>query len=99
VPCSLQDDWDALARWAKFPLAMFAESSVLCQKLKCTMVQANKNYYGGRSTLFNLLAKSLNGKSRAELELAQDAEDLDVAIQAMHASGNVYYANGKYYLM
>jgi len=95
----LQDDWDALARWAKFPLAMFAESSVLCQKLKCTMVQANKNYYGGRSTLFNLLAKSLNGKSRAELELAQDAEDLDVAIQAMHASGNVYYANGKYYLM
>ena len=51
------------------------------------------------STLLALLAKSLDGKSRAELELAQDAEDLDVAIRAMHASGNLYYANEKYYLM
>lgn len=58
-----------------------------------------KKFLCGLSTLLALLAKSLDGKSRAELELAQDAEDLDVAIRAMHASGNLYYANEKYYLM
>tara|TARA_B100000575_G_C23136538_1_gene660375 strand:- start:1221 stop:3245 length:2025 start_codon:yes stop_codon:yes gene_type:complete len=95
----LQNDWDVLERWARIPLAMFAEARLLCRKIKCTMVQAKRNSYGGLSTLLALLAKSLDGKSRAELELAQDAEDLDVAIRAMHASGNLYYANEKYYLM
>jgi len=82
----LQDEWNALGRWSRTPMAAIVLSEVHVESSE-----------GAKeiTSLVALLADSPNGISCSDLELTGDIAGVKILLSV----GDLYYSNQKYYLL